>query len=160
MKKVAYLMTILFTVALMSTSCCKDDDPTPDVITTSQLEGDWYFQSLNYNGTLYDTESELLTLTRPVSEGGLNKAYGSIDFFDVSASSMKMTFHSLYNAGGEVNLLNTPFTYSNNIIIVDEVLEYEIQDVQGFISNPTILKIKLTEGGTNNPIGGVYTLTK
>ena len=39
MKKVTYLMTILFAVALMSTSCCKDD-PIPDQTLADQYP-DW-----------------------------------------------------------------------------------------------------------------------
>ena len=35
MKKVTYLMTILFAVALMSTSCCKDD-PVPELTLEEQ----------------------------------------------------------------------------------------------------------------------------
>ena len=36
MKKVTYLMTILFAVALMSTSCCKDDPIVPDQTVAEQ----------------------------------------------------------------------------------------------------------------------------
>jgi len=50
MKKVTYLMTILFAVVLMSTSCCKDD-PVPNTpLTKSEITGsDW--MSVSYNGT-------------------------------------------------------------------------------------------------------------
>ena len=42
-----YLMTIMFAVALMSTSCCKDD-PIPD------LQGVWVSDSYSLNGVTYD----------------------------------------------------------------------------------------------------------
>jgi len=41
MKKVTYLMTILFAVALMSTSCCKDDPIVPEPETLEEQYPEW-----------------------------------------------------------------------------------------------------------------------
>jgi len=62
MKKVTYLMTILFAVALMSTSCCKDD-PVPEPQTLEEQYPEWSDLSwvstdgndVNYAGELEDT---------------------------------------------------------------------------------------------------------
>ncbi len=51
MKKVIYLISILFALTLLTTSCEKEDPviPEPDGITINDLLGDWNFVSLNWN---------------------------------------------------------------------------------------------------------------
>ena len=41
MKKVIYLFSIMFAVALMSTSCCKDDPIVPEPETLQELYPEW-----------------------------------------------------------------------------------------------------------------------
>lgn len=54
MKKVTYLLTIIFAVALMSTSCCKDDPVVPSgPMTLSELEGEWISTQYEYDNVTY-----------------------------------------------------------------------------------------------------------
>ena len=60
MKKVTYLMTLIFAVALMSTSCCKDDPIVPDgTLTEADLQGVWVSDSYSLDGVTYTSCSNL-----------------------------------------------------------------------------------------------------
>jgi len=51
MKKITYLFVLMFSLVLMSTSCCKPEDetPLPNEITADKLVGNWNFVSLTDN---------------------------------------------------------------------------------------------------------------
>jgi hypothetical protein len=157
MKKVAYLMTLVLALTLVSTSCCKDDDPiVPD--TLSKLNGAWNFQSLTYdNGAgvnVFDTPAELADLN-------LTKDFVQLDFdFNVGNMTVKLsTTYTGTNENGTGNWSGTyPFTFStsDNIIDIDGgYLKFQLISNDG-----TTLKLKLTKGNGDMPIGGTYTLIK
>lgn len=56
MKKVTYLLLVMFAIVLMSTSCEKDetltktDEHNEGLITLTQLDGKWYVESYLYDG--------------------------------------------------------------------------------------------------------------
>lgn len=55
MKKVTYLLLVMFATVLLTTSCEKDETVTPEIpiITLEEFAGYWSFVSCEYNGTIY-----------------------------------------------------------------------------------------------------------
>ena len=145
MKKVAYLMTLIFAVALMSTSCCKDDPvPDPDEITTTDLVGNWNFQSLEFNDEFYTT-------------------------CDADLDSYFLTTLSLHNMStSEVTLDDDcvadgrtyDYTLDGNLIDCENGKRvFDIMNVETFDGTELVVKLKsATTAGL--PIGGIYTLVK
>jgi hypothetical protein len=151
MKKVAYLSVLMLSLVLMSTSCCKDEDenPLPNVITVNDLVGNWNFVSLDFNGTVYDTETELFDLDKTYS-------YIQISLVDVTTNTL-----GLYDHRGTP----TPSTYDDNYTLSNNVINFsggkfvfEIANWETF--NGTVLKLKLKSSSASNqaPINGIYTL--
>ena len=146
MKKVTYLLTIMFAVVLMSTSCCEDDPVVPDPveITTADLVGDWDFYSLEFNGELYTG-------------------------CDVDLNSYFLTTLSLYNMSTSEVTLNDDctedgrtydYTLDGNLIDCENGKRvFEIMNIETF--DGTELVVKFFSASANGfPIGGIYTLQK
>lgn len=153
MKKVAYLMTMILALALVSTSCCKDDDDIPNVITVNDLVGDWNFQSLTFDGgygvKVYDTEAELDQLDA-------NYSYVEISLVNVTTTVMGLLDHR-----GSSSPYDDTYTLSNNIInFSNNKLVFYIENWETF--DGTVLKLKLntSTATTSAPIGGVYTMVR
>ena len=161
MKKVTYLMTILFAVALMSTSCCKDDPVAePTGITVSDLDGVWTFQSLNYNSTDYDLGSFELA--------DLNDDHDYIQFDLNFVSETEVNLYMDYT-GTDVTDANWDYFTTNgeylsfkldaDVILIPHLnLELEITNVESF--DGTILELEMLSCiNSTAPINGVFTLT-
>jgi len=147
MKKVNYLLIMLFAVALMSTSCCKDDPiPDPVEITVDDLVGDWDFVSLEFDGATYTDCAEVLT--------GSGYEYVKLSLFNVSTTEL-----TLYD--GCVNDSSVwDYALTNNILDIP-AFNLEIQNVETFFDgNGEILKLKLLTPASYHLEGGVYTLEK
>jgi hypothetical protein len=148
MKKVAYLSILMLSLVLISTSCCKDDDPiVPDTLTAQDLVGDWNFVSLAYGNNVYDTDEELSVLND-------TKNYVTINLLDVNASSMTLRLYDEYG----VDLSGMSFTLTDNILSLDGgALTFEIVNFSTF--DGVTLKLKLLTNNSQVPYGGTYTLT-
>ena len=149
MKKVTYLMILMFSLVLMTTSCCKDDDDIPNVITTNDLVGDWNFQSLTFNGTVYDTEAELFELDKTYN-------YIQLSFLDVTT-----TIIGLRDLRGATSTYEQNYVLSNNTINFDNgFLVFHIDNWETF--DGTFLELKLTSSiyPSVTPIDGVYIMTR
>jgi hypothetical protein len=51
MKKIAYLSILILSLALVSTSCCKEEDPIPDNPNVAYL-GNWYNDETRVDGVV------------------------------------------------------------------------------------------------------------
>lgn len=150
MKKLTYLFSLIFVIALMSTSCCKPEDD--DVIIPTDLTGaKWNCVSLDYAGNLYDTPAEFGALN-------LTKDFVSLDFkFN---SDLTVTLYTNYTGtnNNNANWSSTPFPYS----ISGDVLDID----NGYLTfkigthTATTLELTMTDGNADMPIGGKYTLTR
>ena len=61
MKKATYLIIIMFSMVLLSSSC-KKDDPVIHLnndFFLDQIEGNWNFVSIEYNGQTYTSEADI-----------------------------------------------------------------------------------------------------
>lgn len=154
MKKVAYLFTIVIAITLMSFSCEKNDDDIPNVITVNDLVGDWNFQSLTFNGVVYDTETEL---------DELDLTY---DFIEISLVGVTTSEMGILNHRASPNPYDNTYTLSNNTINFDNgKFVFDIDNWETF--DGTVLEVKLKSSiyhdpsaGDNMPINGVYTMTR
>lgn len=166
MKKVTYLLAMIFALALMSTSCEKDDPIIDDPeFSVEDLSGMWIFQSLDFVDAEHSTfvDGKYNTVTEL---SGLNEFYDfvQLDFNFVNTAELNlytdytgtMETDANWNYYDEFNeyLL---YSYDNGVLIAD-YLTFEVMNTETF--DGTILKLKLTDGNNNMPIGGVYTLTK
>lgn len=155
MKKVTYLLVLLFPLVLMSTSCSKDeDDPIPNGITVNDLVGDWNFVSLEFNNVVYDTETELAELD-------LTYSYIQLSFLNVTTTTIGLLDH---RSGGGI-VTEWDYEFSNNTIDVyangwSGGFVFHIENWETF--DGTVLKLKLMSSKASNqaPIGGVYTMTR
>ena len=148
MKNLAYLL--ILTIAMVSfTSCEKDEDPAPDGITVNDLVGNWNFQSLTFNGVVYDTEPKLAEL---------DVAYSNIQlsFFNVTTTELGLFNHR----SGAPLPWRKNYTLSNNTINFDgDSFVFHIENWETF--DGTTLKVKLVSSIVSTaPIGGVYTMTR
>jgi len=156
MKKVNYFLTILFAVALLSTSCEKDDSivPVPEVpegITTEDLVGHWDFVSLEIDGTTYTGCSEELR--------NIYGSYGSISLIILSTTTLGISDPCGDNPD---DYYDAEYVLENNEIDWDEGwLIFSIENVDTFNGSKLILKLKDIVGENNNVlIGGIYTLSR
>jgi len=169
MKKVTYLLTIMFAVALMSTSCCKDDPVVPDPvgITEGDLGGMWTFQSLNYLGVDYDYDLNSLELA------DLNE---DLDYIQFDLNFVSETEVNIYMDYIGDNVTDAGWDYYSQWdeyllfeLVVDVIkiphidLELKIMNADSFDENSTVIELELL--GTNLqdqyvPLNGVFTLTK
>lgn len=152
MKKVTYLLTIMFAVVLMSTSCCKDDPIVPDgPLTEADLQGVWVSESYSLDGTTYVFDAC----------GSLpNGAYMLITL-NIGASNTTMTDNcppdSPISFDDDMWLENnaTKLTFGDNIWIKFDVISYDRTE-------PEILTLLLTDTshGLEMPLDGTYVLHK
>jgi hypothetical protein len=153
MKNTISNLIIIILLIVVSLSCAESSD---DLIPTDLTGNKWNCISLEYNGNLYDTHIEFSELNK-------TKDFVSIDFkFNSDAT---VTLYSIYTgslANGDINnsdnWISSPYQYSISggvLKIDDNYLEYEI------VSNTAnTLKLKMTKGNADMPIGGTYTLTR
>lgn len=156
MKKLNYLLVVLFAVGLLTTSCEKDDilPETPEVptgITTDQLTGNWVFDFIIIDG---DTITDLELLR--------NNGVGW-DWISIT----NVTTDSTLVIVEEDTDIETPCTYnlSENIITIDSevndnFLVFEIKDVETFDETTLKLKLIASEVVLSSLIGSEYVFTR
>jgi hypothetical protein len=123
MKKLTYLLLVMFAVVLMSTSCEKDETVTPDetegvndgLMTLAELDGHWYIDSYLYDDILWTVDSldPFSTANHPIYDD----KYLGIDDWDLSD-----VFDTDWEFDTETMISNLginydyPFTKNENII--------------------------------------------
>jgi len=149
MKKVAYLMTMILVPALFSTSCSKEDNDDLKSITVNDLVGDWNFESLTFNGAVYDTETELDELDE-------NYSYVEISLVNVTTTVLGLLDHR-----GSPNPYDDTYSLSNNTInFSNGKFIFDIDNWETFDGTVLKLKLKSSNVTTTAPIGGLYTMTR
>ncbi len=165
MKKTIYLLTMIFAVALLSTSCEKEDPVVPESyeFSVDELVGNWNFESLSFvdvdhNTTVdgeYNTDQEL---------SDLNEFYDFVQL-DFSFTATSVTLSSTYldeNVNGTGDWSNSyTYTIEGNIISInDGYLMFEVMNGESLLNDEGELKLKLNDGNADMPEGGIYTLIK
>lgn len=153
MKKIAYFLTLMLAITLISVSCCKDDDdPIIDegLITLNDLNGTWNFVSYNFGGTEYNCSS----LALPVD---MNKGFANLTFNTTSMTVQRI--NDCY-----VHTVELDFTKDKNTInfnglgYVDNDIYYTFT-VMSY--NGSQLKLRLDKTPfIYNYLGGTVTLTQ
>jgi uncharacterized membrane protein YciS (DUF1049 family) len=150
MKEVKYSIFFVLLLALISISCSKvSDESDDDGITVNDLVGDWNFQSLTFNGVVYDTEAELAELD-------LTYSYIQLSFLNVTTTTIGFLDHR-----GSGNPADGEYTLSNNTInFEDDKLVFYIDNWETF--DGSVLKLKLLSSTVTNeaPINGVYIMIR
>jgi hypothetical protein len=151
MKKFAYLLTVVLAITLMSFSCEKEDPIVEDQITVQDLLGDWNFVSLEFNGTVYDTEAELWTLNETYDLVGLS-------LLDVTTATATLNDPYFDNNDG---VWEAEYNYTLNDLVINFEDQIELQILNAETFNGTVLKLKLIDCvKSDTPINGIYTLER
>ena len=140
MKKVTYLLLLMFATVLLTTSCEKDESITPEeklAITTEDLVGDWDFYSFTYQGrTVYDCDAEF------------NRDWNwvTMNLENVTTSHLKI-YTDCMDADDNMNSYEITLEYSIEkengkfILYMEGGRKFEILNVDSF--DGTELKLKL-----------------
>jgi hypothetical protein len=156
MKNLTYLIALMFSLVLISTSCSKENSLTPESVpdkpgnTAINLVGNWDFVSLEYQGR---------TITGYDAEFQKTLDYVTIGFRDATTTTLKLYSNcSLWlNQGEESVSVSYDYTLNKTELNINNGwFKFDILS-----ATPTTLKLKLSDGGTTVlPIGGIYTLQK
>ena len=142
-------MTMILVPALFSTSCSKEDNDDLKGITVNDLIGDWNFESLTFNGVVYDTETELNELDE-------NYSYVEISLVNVTTTVLGLLDHR-----GSPNPYDDTYSLSNNTInFSNGKFIFDIDNWETFDGTVLKLKLKSSNVTTTAPIGGLYTMTR
>ena len=141
----------MFSLVLMSTSCCKPDE---DVVIPTDLTGaKWNCISLDYAGGPYTA-----SVAPTFATLNLTKDFVSLDFkFN---NDLTVTLYTNYTGtnNNNANWSSSPFPYSVSGTVLDIDGGYLKFEIISYTS--TNLKLKMTKGNTDMPIGGTYDLTR
>lgn len=149
MKKVIYLSFLFVSLVIVTTSCEKEDPIDDEKITVNDLVGDWNFQSLTFNGVVYDTETELDELDE-------NYSYVEISLVNVTTTVLGLLDHR-----GSPNPYDDTYSLSNNTInFSNGKFIFDIDNWETFDGTVLKLKLKSSNVTTTAPIGGLYTMKK
>ena len=154
MKKAIYLLAMIFTLALMSTSCDPtddpiNDDPEPQGIVAADIVGDWEFASLEFEGDVY-----------VFCNDSLNELYDFVTLYVYGVTETNLTLFSDCVDNDIDFEMGYSYTIENNIIYLeDNAYTFEILNAEEFNGNTLVLEL-IDRAGANVPVGGVYTLVK
>lgn len=149
MKKVIYLIAMIFAFVFISTSCSKkNDDDILSGITVDELIGDWYFQSLEFNGKVYEVGGDFTDLI-------------DYDFFRVSFLKVTPTRMDLFNRGNNMPSTWGGISYklSRNTISIQDWFEFHVENWETFDGSVLIVKLLKSNEFKNTPVGGIFTMT-
>ncbi|MDA3780646.1 MAG: hypothetical protein PF487_10575 [Bacteroidales bacterium] len=159
MKKLTYLLLVMFATVLMNTSCEKDETVTPEIpiITLEEFAGYWNFVQCEYNSVIYSScqdieddsnadsrlravefDVELIPSTAIVDYN--NRMYWDNICFDGNIYPLPCTLNEKQNK----------FSYSEGMIF--KILEYN--------KSTKTLKVELSEGSEYVLVGVIYTWRK
>jgi hypothetical protein len=171
MKKVNYLIVLLFSLMFLNTSCEKEEIGTPDVpvdtttvahgITAADLVGDWNFVSLDFNGDIITECNQSLCYDAQNPNGGY--LYITLNL-NITNDIITTFSDCTYSGDPSKNLKKEcDFTVANNTITLSLVgiVQMKFEIINANVFNGAELKLKLTEGiNSKYPVGGTYTLRK
>jgi len=152
MKKVNYLLLVMFAVVLISTSCEEDEQVMPkreNQITEEMLVGDnWVWVSFEF----------------------IEKTYESCDYdlyliydwttLNLEFNELRVDMNSKCAWGeDEFNVISATYEIDDNLLIIaDNAYVFEILSTYEEVENGTLI-LKWVEGYSSRlPIGGVHTL--
>lgn len=125
MKKVTYLLLVMFAVVLMGTSC--EEDPivpkTNDgLITLAELDGQWYFESYTYDNIDWHCGSDITLGYDNINGDFVNWYFDTDEMVAIKYPSCESGFEHDYDFskdGNTIKIYNYTFTvisYKNNIL--------------------------------------------
>lgn len=145
MKKVTYLLLLMFATVLLTTSCEEDEPLTKNdesIITLAELDGQWNFESYLYDGIELDCDNYVET----------TDIYNIFLNFEFDVENM---LSSITLSCNNAPLLPRSFTKTNNSLEIHRHL-FTIMSY-----NAGVLKLRLDETAYDfDYIGGILTLTK
>ena len=126
MKKVTYLMTMIFAVALMSTSCCKDDPIVPEPQTLEEQYPEWSsLLWVSTNGSIAEyprlditISDNIVTLKETRDLGNV----GGIQLFPMQYEGIELTSSTI--------TFTDPITNSGAIVRVYDILTPDAETVK------------------------------
>ena len=132
----------MFAVALMSTSCCKDDPIVPDSpLTVTDMNDTWVSTSYSLNSTTYG-DDECASL--PAGEYMLITLTEN-NIADNCDGSELISFVEVLNDGTQLTTSHLGVSFEFNVV------DFDRED--------GILVLYLTDSNQGAPSGGTYTLT-
>jgi len=152
MKKVIYLLILMFEVSATFTSCKKDViEPVEPEITAANFIGNWATISYEYDGNVFETCNDF-------TPNYTNLEACLLDINIVSETDITVT-----DRCGGWDSHSSQLYYKNNQLIIQgplvATLTFDILEFEG-----NSLKLKLVEENFGNsgliPIGGIYNMTK
>lgn len=158
MKKVAYLLAMIFTLALMSTSCEKDDPIVPEdktLITSTEFSGDWMFQSITLDSEFGDLEG-----TYDDCDSDANDVWDYITLHIKNVTATTLNLYSDCMDAGDPPDTNPDYSYTielvngETIINCDGSRKFKVVDY-----TEPYLELELTHSSSSSlPVGAVYML--
>ena len=145
----------MFAVALMSTSCCKDDPVVPEgLISETELLGMWEFQTFEYAGIPDVTTS---TSCDDLDDPELNPVTAGMRSIKMSLNFDELGCDWLDECKGDVLDNDYELNGATNQISLDNGLVWVVLSYDG-----TYLVLELTENGGSSYVleDAVYTLKK
>lgn len=158
MKRLTYLMTMLFAILVLTTSCEKEDPITPEEIvegiTVNDLVGDWSFYSFTFEGrTVYDCDTEF----------NEDWDYVTLSFLNVTTSTLDIYTDCMDSGELDDYMIDYDYTLEKdgNKVIINcrDKRKFEILNIDSF--NGTELELKLIYSTSLSLcVGAEYVLKK
>jgi len=125
MKKLTYLLVFMFATVLISTSCCKEDDPILDDPNAEYL-GMWYNTETLVNGVVddgndvlhYEFEFEVIKLTVTANNNSnTERVYSSWSISGTTLTAMFEGMPEVYTISSPPNngKLTLSYSYNGNV---------------------------------------------
>jgi hypothetical protein len=165
MKNLSYLVVLMFSVVLMSTTSCSKKDEvvapvTPvdnSMITLTELQGVWNFHSFQVSAT----STELLTHKDVMAVSGLvgkDNVMISLNFTSISGYSNWVVITDPY-AQTQVSNISGAYILKNNVITVNNSCTLKVIN---YNTTTKTLKLQLftSRNNSGDPIGGFYNVIK
>jgi hypothetical protein len=114
MKKLTYLLLVMFAIVLMSTSCeeesltIKTEGVNDGLMTLAELGGHWYVESYLYDGILWTFESDV-----PTTYKGLEDIFNWDWDFDIQNMTTEYGGYFTYDFTKEDNTIKISFQGDN-----------------------------------------------
>lgn len=148
MKKVTYLLLLMFATVLLTTSCEEDELITP-IITLEELEGQWNFVNYTYSNIVFTVEnySEYENDYDGIVDAFVNWEFDVDNLITTRTSPIYDNVNS-----------NRDFTKDDNIITIGSTAFYTYTIISYELG---VLKMKMNETPFNFDYdGGILTLSK
>lgn len=142
---------MILAFAFVNTSCSKkESEDLTNNITVNDLLGDWHFQSLEFEGKVYEADDDFIELSEKYD-------FVRISFLDVTTT--KMDLRSLLSNNTSASWYGR-YTLSRNTISFQDWFEFHIENWETFDGSVLIIKLLKSSEFSNTPIGGIYTMIR